>query len=427
MAIINGSLSGKDKIAQVARDWITLLKEAGLIGDSNESEEAALEAAAVTASAVNLIQGSNGQGKEPLLLSHVHRLADLISDPALLGWSRSPDSIVTGSSALQDTVMRSLAEFGAPPEPNEALEIGKFFGWVTAHASIAATHRQANPLPAGVNQGDDDASDKGDRMEKEAGSLLALKEEFISVASHELKTPLTSVKAYAQMAQRQLQRQLADGTISSEMVPNLERIAGHMAVINAQADRLCRLINEFLDISRLESGALEMNTRIIDLTVLTTRAIRVFEDTIESSRVNLSAHSEPILVQADADRMEQVVINLLMNAHMYSPLARPIEVTTDIVRCQQTDKLWGEIRVRDYGIGIAEADLPNIFERFYSSSHPEDLQYHGIGVGLYISAEITRKHNGEIWATSARKKGSTFGVKLPLVDRTPRECPQAPC
>lgn len=414
MVLSSSPLGGKDRIAQLAQDWLARLKGAGLIEDGAACEDAALEAASATAEALEVSTGSVGMRKTTLLRRHASRLVELISSPDLLGQSGSLEGLIAGCSALEDAVMRSLTENGSP-EAETTLRIGELFGWVIAHASIVFLSGDAQePHAAHIGRDAADAAGRN-RIGYPADELLKLKEEFIAVASHELKTPLTSVKAYSQMVRRQIERQLADGSISREMAPDLHRIAGHLAVIDGQADRLCRLINEFLDISRLESGSFQMDTRIVDLTELTTRAIHVFEDIVESSRVNLSTYDKPILVRANADRMEQVIANILQNAHMYSPLGKPIEVSTGIVHCRETGKTWGEVCVKDYGIGITEVDLPHIFERFYHPSSAEGRHYYGIGIGLYISAQITRKHNGEIWATSKPRNGSTFGVRLPLI------------
>ena len=221
-----------------------------------------------------------------------------------------------------------------------------------------------------------------------------MKEDFLSAAAHDLKTPLTTVVAQAQFLERKAQR---DPSAPSD-VQGLQRIV-------REAQRLAALVTDLLDAARLEQGRLVVEREPVDLGALVSEVVK---------RQHAGRHSTELDVRGvvvgtvDRRRIEQLVENLIENAKKYSPEATPVDVTV-----WQTN---GEahIAVRDHGIGIPPGDLPRIFERFSRASNVDDRKFHGMGLGLYICRGIVEEHGGRIWAESELGKGSTFHVALPL-------------
>ncbi len=235
-----------------------------------------------------------------------------------------------------------------------------------------------------------------------------LKEDFLSSAAHDLKTPLTGIVTQAQVLQRRAQR---DPSAPADGV-GLERLL-------AQSHRLKDLVLELLDVSRLEQGSLVGEREPIDLTELI-RRLKLHEQE-RWKRVQLSAEG-PVIAAVDPPRFEQVVNNLIENALKYSPPSAPVRVA-----------LWFEggeahLSVHDEGIGIPVEDQPLVFERFHRARNVDDRRFAGMGLGLYIARGIVEQHGGRIWVESAAGQGSTFHVALPLaVDAsgTPRSGAQA--
>ena len=241
-----------------------------------------------------------------------------------------------------------------------------------------------------------------ERKEAEARiqRLSVQKDEFISVASHELRTPLTIVKATIQSAERKL-RPEAPGRAGVAAALDL------IARASQQTDRMARLINELLDVSAIEAGRLELRLGEHELGALVERVVATAGPTLVGRAVVVE-HDQPVVADVDDDRLEQVLTNLLVNSARYSQPDRAITVSVSRRGREAT------IAVRDHGVGIAEAELPKIFARFYRGSHSDVGRFGGLGLGLYICAEIVARHGGRIEVTSTIGQGSTFTVVLPL-------------
>jgi signal transduction histidine kinase len=233
-----------------------------------------------------------------------------------------------------------------------------------------------------------------------------LKTQFLSMASHELRTPLTAVSGFIQVARRRLAR--ATERQGVDWKDEARRAAETLELAQRQSQRLGRLVDELLDVSRLQLGRVELHNSDIDV-------VASLRETLE--RTKLQDPSRPFEFKEDAgtatvlgdrDRIDQVFENLISNAMKYSPADSPVTVTVTIVDDE------AHIAVRDRGIGIAPDELERIFNLFYRSPDPRAGHVSGLGLGLFISREIVSRHGGTLWAESG-KDGSTFHVRLPVV------------
>jgi len=240
------------------------------------------------------------------------------------------------------------------------------------------------------------------RKERE---IEKLKDEFVAVASHELNTPITSIKAYARILDEKLTK--GKDKKSAELAASIDK----------QTDKLTRFVDELLDASRIESGNLVFHKSKLDLNKLLKRAITDFQFTSQTHKVVHEIEKLP-LVSGDQNRIEQVVLNLLTNAVKYSPKADQVIVKAIANRNEVI------VSVEDFGPGIPKKDLTKIFSRFYRVADNSMLQQavSGIGLGLYIASEIIRQHGGRLWAESKLGEGSTISFLLPIKNkRTPQD------
>lgn len=219
------------------------------------------------------------------------------------------------------------------------------------------------------------------------------KDEFIGLASHELKTPLTSITGYLQL----LQRNEVNGS-NKEFLNKAVR----------QVSKLSTLVSDLLDVSKIQAGKLVLNMESFCLNEMLQEAKEVVQLSTSSHQIILNS-SLSVKIEADRQRFEQVLINLLTNAIKYSPMADRVIVQTE---CLES---FVKISVQDFGIGIAPSDLKKIFSRFYRVDGLNPGMS-GLGIGLYISAEIVKRHGGEIGVESVPGQGSTFWYTIPLIN-----------
>jgi len=217
------------------------------------------------------------------------------------------------------------------------------------------------------------------------------------MVSHELKTPVTSLKGFTQV----LSLFLADYP-ETQVGLFLERM-------DAQLDKISRLINDLLTLSHMQAGDLSMQEEVFDLDALIRETIEQVQATIATHRLQLQ-DTTPVKITGDRDRLGQVLINLLMNAIRYSPQANRVLVWV------RADHGQAEIGVQDFGIGIDQAYHEQIFERFYQVPDKAERTIPGMGIGLYLARTITERHGGRIKVTSCKGKGSIFRVELPMVN-----------
>lgn len=231
-------------------------------------------------------------------------------------------------------------------------------------------------------------------------SLRRLQDEFLLQASHELRTPLTS-------AQTSLQIQLAllNSSQESDRVRHFADVALH------QVRRLSALIDDLTDLSRLQTGKLNLQMQAINLVRAVTRAVEAIQLSVPEKPITLEADAPEYAIVGDPLRLEQVVINLLTNALRYAE-----ESPSIAVRLRRVDNAV-ELQVQDYGPGIAASELPNLFSRFYRVAHDPGQFHQGLGLGLFITQEIVTAHGGQVAVHSEEGQGATFTVTLPLAKR----------
>jgi signal transduction histidine kinase len=231
-----------------------------------------------------------------------------------------------------------------------------------------------------------------------------IRDEFISIASHELKTPLTSLKLQTQINQRLLKR--GDPAALSEY-----RVSKLVETTGTSVDRLSRLVEDMLDVSRIHSGKMHIQKSEFDLSGLVQNVVDHFMPQLAEvgSEARLSLQPE-VIGCWDRFRIEQVVNNLLTNAIRYSP-AQPIEITVS----KTAERAC--LVVQDHGIGIAKENQERIFQRFERAVLSENIS--GLGLGLYICREIVLSHGGTIGVQSELGAGARFTVELPLSGSAP--------
>jgi two-component system CheB/CheR fusion protein len=223
---------------------------------------------------------------------------------------------------------------------------------------------------------------------------LERKDEFIGVASHELKTPLTSLKGYLQLMGIQ------------ENLP--ASVKSYISKANISLTKLQRLVDELLDVSRIKAGKLEFSKQVFNLTELVIQCV-------ENSSIMYPLYTikkefeEDIMVMGNEERIEQVFMNLINNAVKYSPENR------NIIVCAEKDDTSAIVSVTDFGVGMSEQEEKFVFERFYRVNGNNFLTP-GLGMGLYIASEIIKEHKGEIRVKSKLNEGSIFSFSLPLVN-----------
>jgi signal transduction histidine kinase len=223
-----------------------------------------------------------------------------------------------------------------------------------------------------------------------------MKDEFISVVSHELRTPLTAIRGSLGL--------LAAGKAGD--IPQRGQRMLEIAVQNT--DRLIRLINDILDIERIESGKVAMEPAPVNAAELAQGAVDVMLQMAERAGVELYVWAEPMHLVADADRLLQVLTNLISNAIKFSPPGTSVQLT---VEPRDGEAVF---RVSDQGRGIPQDRLESIFERFQQVDSSDSRQKGGTGLGLAICRSIVSQHGGRIWAESEPGQGSTFSFTLPL-------------
>lgn len=221
------------------------------------------------------------------------------------------------------------------------------------------------------------------------------KDDFIGIATHELKTPLTSIKSFVQI----LKKHHAKNTDTKTNFM-LEKVS-------TQIDRMEYMMKSFINVYSLQTGKLDLHKEQFSMDDLIKDITETLQFSTESHKITRKQKLDT-KVFADRERIGQVLVNLITNAIKYSPNANEIIITT------KKTKEHVRISVQDFGIGISKEQQALVFDRFFRSNGKKEKKIEGLGLGLYIAYEIVKEHNGKMWIDSTLHKGSTFHFTLPL-------------
>ncbi len=222
------------------------------------------------------------------------------------------------------------------------------------------------------------------------------KDEFITLASHELKTPITTIKGYTDILTKQFKK-----TKQVKYLP-------YVSKMDFQISRLTALVNELLDVSKIQTGKLDLHKEDIKIDNFIKGIVLDMQQTNERHHLSFESNTKNTMIAADKYRLSQVMVNLISNAIKYSPKSDKVAIKTKL------DKDHIIVSIQDFGIGISVKDQPKIFDRFFQAQTNIRQSSFGLGLGLYISAEIIKRHKGKIWVDSVKGHGSTFYFKLPI-------------
>jgi signal transduction histidine kinase len=220
------------------------------------------------------------------------------------------------------------------------------------------------------------------------------KDDFIGIVSHELKTPLTSIKAFSQLLEKHLNR-IED-----------KRGSYFLSKMTDQMERLTQLMASFVNVYKIQGGKLALHKKYFQIDELISSIVSDFQFTTKAYSITNNARSK-IKVYADRERIGQVLVNLISNSIKYSPNADKVVIAS----LQDVNKVI--VSVQDFGLGIPKEEQGKIFERFFRVKAKREMDISGLSLGLYISYEIISQHKGEIWVESIEGKGSTFSFSLP--------------
>lgn len=248
-----------------------------------------------------------------------------------------------------------------------------------------------------------------------------LKDEFLAITAHEFRTPLTIILAHSQYASRTLRRktnQLVEALLQqgSPINETLLQLGENLATIEEQTHQLTNIVNTFLEVTQINRGQLQLKSTETDLSEIANQVVTNYSNTSAEHQISciIMPHERPYLVMGDSARLLQVITNLVQNAIKYSPLGGPITVCL----CQHINSAGDatiEVSVEDKGIGVPKDAQPRLFERFYRASNTEGSNARGIGLGLYVVAELLHMHGGTIRVESSGipGEGSRFICTLP--------------
>ncbi|MDQ6903855.1 MAG: ATP-binding protein [Bacteroidota bacterium] len=239
-----------------------------------------------------------------------------------------------------------------------------------------------------------ESEEKYKKLATELEIVLRTQDEFISIASHELKTPITSLSMFLEML-IDLHPEIKDNQ-SNYMLKRSK----------AQVNRIINLVDEMLDISKIKAGKLDLNFEEVSLNEIVGELIHDYSTTIFTHKI-IKIGTAKSKVVCDKSRIENVINNLVKNAIKYSSDADQIILTIG------EDKDNINLSVQDFGIGLQKESLPKVFDRFFRAHGDKQGMLSGLGLGLFISADIIKRHNGKIWVESELGKGATFYFSLP--------------
>jgi PAS domain S-box-containing protein len=224
------------------------------------------------------------------------------------------------------------------------------------------------------------------------------KDNFLSILSHELNTPLTTIKAYGEIVENMLAKKGDGDTLSM------------LKKMDSQVNRLSTLVLELLDFTRIQNGKFVYNEKFFDFNELVTEVIDDMQKINSTHKIKYDL-DKTVSLFGDRNKMAQVFNNLISNAVKYSPAADSVVIKTKL----HDDGI--QLSVQDFGIGIPPQDQPNVFDQFYRVNRTRQSTFPGMGIGLYICSEIVKNMSGKIWVESAVNEGSTFHAWFPIDHR----------
>ncbi|MEV3009285.1 ATP-binding protein [Paenibacillus larvae] len=235
--------------------------------------------------------------------------------------------------------------------------------------------------------------------------LERIRSEFVANVSHELKTPVAAVKGFAE-------------TLMAGALEDKEMARSFLQIIYDESDRLNRLIGDILELSKIESKRIPLQFSPVDVESIVENSIQMMKAEAEKKHITLESCVEnELYIEADEDRLRQILINLLSNGISYTPEGGRVSIGVEFVPSldDNPDNERMRIRISDTGIGIPEKDLPRIFERFYRVDKARSRSSGGTGLGLSIVKHLTELHHGTISVESEAGKGTTFNIELPVI------------
>jgi PAS domain S-box-containing protein len=366
-----------------------------------QNEEIQQQSEEIQSQSQEIRQQSEALRQQNDLLEHAPVLVRDMDDRIIL-WNSGMEKLYGFSRAeAAGKVIHDLfgtqAQLPLPEIRARILADGRWEGALSRHrkdgsvvivTSLQVLHTDAGDNPSAIVEVDTDITEQK-RLEK-------LRDEFLSTAAHELKTPLTGLKGYSQLL---LRRAAKEGG---------QQDTKALETINRQTGRLNKLVDELLEMSRLNLGQLVLSVESVDLGQFVTETVETLALIGDGHPVRCDLQASAV-VQADRNRLEQVLTNLVSNAIRYSPDGGEVEV------CVMRRDGQAVVSVKDQGIGIPKEKQGRIFEHFYRAHAGTRNDLGGMGIGLYISREIVTRHGGEMWFESEEGKGSTFYFSLPLV------------
>jgi signal transduction histidine kinase len=252
------------------------------------------------------------------------------------------------------------------------------------------------------------SAEENAQLYAQADEALRVRDEFLSAVSHDLRTPLTTIRGLTQLLQRQLQRpDVAQAVALERSLTGIDRASRTMG----------RMIDDLLDISRIEAGRpISLNRQETDLVALVRQVIDEQQPLTPNQKIGLETAAVSLTGMWDPARLERVFVNLLSNAIKYSPGGGDVTVTLLAIPQDGTDEHWAEVRVQDSGLGIPPDDLPHIFDQFHRATNVRNLP--GLGIGLAGARQTVERHGGTLEAESEEGKGSLFILRLPCAPTT---------
>lgn len=275
-------------------------------------------------------------------------------------------------------------------------------GWVVQKEEAEGeVYRLNNELQARVEARTRELESKADALAKANSQLQALdqiKSEFVSLVSHEFRAPLTNMRGALELM----------GDNSALMGPPSNRMLG---IVNAEVSRLTRLVEDVLNVSRVEAGELKLNCEAVDVAGLADQVLDEFTARNVRRKLRLALGSGHPILWADPDRLHQIITNLVDNAIRYSP------GDSEVILAIETGEDEGVLSISDHGPGIRVEDQSRLFQKFSRLEAGDDKETYGYGLGLYLCRRLIEGMHGRIWVESRPGHGATFHFALPLADR----------